>query len=243
MTEIGTQQVTLREMRGLFEEVFNRMQSPDGVAHLVRMRRHFRGENPFPRRNFSVLIGQPEYGPDGLIACLRSGLGTKWAMADDENAACMVDELPQEQKTNIVKVKTLSVREMGFESDGVVWYDQIVAWAASNQVPPIPGETAPAMLSHVRDESRVNIFHDIITEHGAIHFLMNPRNGRDGVPRIFRLGYGYIPHRLRSQYFLWSVPVAKTPVAFTTDAMFAVAVDITEVGSDKWVEQANRRPE
>ncbi|MDO8575786.1 MAG: hypothetical protein Q7R90_00555 [bacterium] len=239
----GTQQVTLREMRGLFEEIFNRMQSPDSVAHLVRMRRHFRGENPFPRRNFSVLIGQSEYGPDGLIPGLQSGLGTKWAMADDLHADRMLEELPQEKKTHIVKVWTLSVREMGFESDSVVWYDQIVAWAASKKVPPIPGETAPAMLLQVRDEAHVNIFHDIITEHGVIHFLMNPRRGRDWIPRIFRLGYGYIPNRLRSQYFLWSLPVAEAPVAFTTDAMFAVADDITEVGSAKWVEQANRRPE
>src|SRR3989344_1974717 len=111
----GTQQVTLREMRGLFEEIFNRMQSPDSVAHLVRMRRHFRGENPFPRRNFSVLIGQPEYGTDGLILGLRSGLGTKWAMVDDEHAARMGDEVPQEQKTNIVKARRSEERRVGKE--------------------------------------------------------------------------------------------------------------------------------
>jgi len=212
----GTQQVTPREIRGVMDQLMSRLDSKNGPKNLVEIRRALAGREARLLSTFIPTIGEIE--GENLLALIW-GQETK----DDPLVREMVMHISPTPTPHYVHAKAISVRELGLDVDGMslATYDQIWAAAQANGVRvKTPAAVAPSMLRCILRE-RDHHFHRVVKGFENLYFLMEPMNCSDGSRRIFRMGYGHIPHRLTAyHHFLWSRPVDNS--WFTGDEFFVV---------------------
>ena len=210
-----TRQVTPREIRGVLYQVMERLDSKNAPRNLVELRRMLSGRECRLLDGFVPTIGEME--GEKLLA-LITGLETE----DDKFVREMVMNIPHTPAPHYVHIEAKALRELGLDVNGLspASYDEI--WIRAQRLgitAKTPATVAPSMLRSIVTD-RGHFFRRVIEGIENLYFMMEPIHCSDETPRIFRLGYGYVPNKLIShQYFLWTIPVVG--VRFTGDDIFA----------------------
>ena len=226
MLDTGTRQVTPREIRAVLDQMMERLDSKNGIQNLIDIRRMLAGRESRLPRQFVPTIGDIE--GDDLLALI-----TGPEIEDDPLVREMVMRIPPTPAPHYVHLEAVSVRELGLDVDGLspasfseVWSATMLAGVSTQT----PAAVAPSMLRCIVTDKN-HYFRRVAESFENLYILMEPMQCSDETRRIFRIGHGYVPHKLSAyQYFLWTRPVDTG--RFNGDEFFAVMKKVST--PDQW---------
>lgn len=216
MLEVGTRQVTPREIRAVLDQMMERLDAKNGVQNLIDIRRMLSGREARLPRQFVPTIGDIQ--GQNLLTLIS---GTE--IEDDPLVSEMVMQTPPTPAPHYAHLKAVSVRELGLDIDGLspASFEEVWSAALEAGVPvKTPAAVAPSVLRCIVTD-RGHYFRKVAEGFENLYILMEPMQCSDGTRRIFRIGHGYVPHKLFAyQYFLWTRPIDTG--RFNGDEFFAV---------------------
>ena len=220
--ETGTRQVTPHEIRAVLAQLMEKLDSQNGVQHLIDIRRMLAGREARLIRSFVPSIGELE--GENLLTLIH---GTE--IKDDPFVGEMILQTPPTPVPLYVHIKAISVRELGLDIDGdsrASWEEVWEAAEAAGIRTPTPPAVAPSMIRCIVTD-RQHHFHKVVRGFENLYFLMEPMQCSDGKQRIFRIGHGYVLNKVDPyQYFLWTTEVDARRHNFNGDDFFAVVEKI-----------------